>query len=128
MTEDFYFDTSIWIDVYEKRGKNGENGFKLIEKIIEENKKVGYSNHNINEFKALRYSQDEINGILKPVKPNYFKKILYDKMQVLEAKKLSIQRKVSRSDALHAILARDYDFDSLKDVAKAKLPEDFVKD
>ena len=137
MTEEFYFDTSIWIDIYEKRDKNGENALKLVEKVIENNHKIGYSNHNIKEFQALGYSQDEINDILAPVKPLYSKKILYDKKQVLEAKRLSLQRKVSRSDALHAILARDnnmqliardYDFDSLKDVAKAKLPEDSIKD
>ncbi|MBN2368185.1 PIN domain-containing protein [Candidatus Woesearchaeota archaeon] len=137
MTEDFYFDTSIWLDVYEKRGVNGEKGFKLIEIIILDGKKIYYSTLNLKEFQALGYSQDEIEEILAPVKPNFCKKILFDKKQVLEAKKLSIQRKVSKSDSLHAVLARDnnlqliardHDFDFLKDISRAKKPEEFIED
>jgi len=137
MTEEFYYDTSIWIDFYEKRGKNGESAFKLIEKVIREELKIVHSNHNIEELKAVGYSQDEINDFLSIVKPNLTRKILKTNSQVEEAKKLSRERNVSRGDALHAIIsrdndlqliARDRDFDFLKDISRAKLPEDFTED
>ncbi|MBS3133077.1 hypothetical protein J4470_03025 [Candidatus Woesearchaeota archaeon] len=70
MTEDFYFNTSIWIDFHEKREKNGELALKLILRIINEDLKIAYSDLHIKEFKYLSYTQDEINSILKSVKPN----------------------------------------------------------
>jgi len=61
MTEDFYFDTSIWLDFHEKRGRNGEYSFKLILKIINEDFKIAYSDLNIKEFKYLECTNDEKN-------------------------------------------------------------------
>lgn len=43
----FYFDTSIWIDIYDKRGYNGEVAKQLMQKIIHENSFVLYSDMNI---------------------------------------------------------------------------------
>lgn len=43
MADAFYFDTSIWLDFYEKRGKNGEAAIKLINKIIKEKDIILYS-------------------------------------------------------------------------------------
>jgi len=40
MENDFYFDTSIWIDIYEKRGYNGEVAKKLMEKVIKETEDI----------------------------------------------------------------------------------------
>ena len=53
MTKKFYFDTSIWLDYYEKRGKNGEVALKLIEKIIKENHTILCSHIVIKELKNL---------------------------------------------------------------------------
>ena len=39
----YYLDTSIWLDFFEKRGKNGEAAFKLIRKIIKEESKIACS-------------------------------------------------------------------------------------
>lgn len=39
----YYFDTSIWIDIYDKRGYNGEVAKKLMEKIILQDDFVLYS-------------------------------------------------------------------------------------
>ena len=137
MAEEFYFDTAIWMDFHEKRGKNGENALKLIEKVILNDLKIVHSERNIDELKSIGYSPDEVNAILDIVKPNYTRKILVGKAQMQEAKKLSRERNVSQSDALHAILARDndlqmialdHDFDHLKDIARAKPPEDFIED
>ena len=135
MTEYFYFDTSIWIDFHEKRGKNGEFALKLILKIINEDLKIAYSDLHIKEFKYLNYTQDEINSILRIIKPNNIKRIHIYKEQKEEAKKLAIQRDVPKKDALHAILSkdnnlqlisRDHHFDRLKDIITIKLPEDFI--
>ena len=135
MQEDFYLDTSIWLDFYEKRGKNGELALKLILKIINQNLKVAYSDLHIKEFKNLGYSQNEINSILSIVKPNNIKHVHIDKGQLEEARKLARQRNVPNKDALHAILARDNNlqlisrdkhFEKLKDITRFKLPEDFI--
>ena len=135
MQEEFYLDTSIWLDFYEKRGKNGELALKLILKIINQNLKVAYSDLHIKEFKNLGYSQNEINSILSIVKPNNIKHVHIYREQKEEAKKTARHRNVPEGDALHAILcrdnnlqliSRDIDFEKLKDVSKAKLPEDFI--
>ena len=135
MKEDFYLDTSIWLDFYEKRGKNGESALKLILKIINEDIKVAYSDLHIKEFKNLGYTQEQINSILKIAKPNNVKHVHIHKEQLEESRKLARQRNVPNKDALHAILARDNNlqlvsrdnhFETLKDVTYAKVPEDFI--
>ena len=135
MQEDFYFDTSIWLDFHEKRGRNGKLAFELILKIINEDLKIAYSDLHVKEFKNLGYSQNEINSILSIVKPNNIKHVHIYREQNEEAKKIARQRKVPEGDALHAILcrdnnlqliSRDLDFEKLKDISKAKLPEDFI--
>lgn len=135
MIEDFYFDTSIWLDFHEKRGKNGELALKLILKIIEEDLKIAYSDLNVNEFKNLGYTKDEIDAILRIAKPKNIKHVHIYREQKEEAKKTAKQRNVPEGDVLHAILcrdndlqliSRDLDFEKLKDVSKAKLPEYFI--
>lgn len=135
MEEDFYLDTSIWLDFYEKRSVNGELALKLILKIINEDLKVGYSDLHIKEFKNLDYSQNEINSIFSIVKPNNIKHVHIYREQTEEAKKIARQRNVPRKDALHAILARnnnlqlisrDEHFEKLKDISIAKKPEYFI--
>lgn len=135
MNQDFYFDTSIWLDFYEERGKNGKYALKLILKIIKEDLKIAYSDLNIKELKKLEYSQNEINSILSVVKPNNIKHVHIYREQTEEAKKISRQRNIPKKDALHAILSRDNDlqliatdthFNKLKDITTAKRPEDFI--
>jgi len=135
MNEDFYLDTSIWIDFYEKRSENGEVALKLILKIIEEDLKIAYSDLNIKEFKNVGYTKSEIDSILKIAKPNNIVHIHIYPENLQEARKLARQRNVPNKDALHAILARDNDlqlvsrdhhFEKLKDITEVKLPEDFI--
>ena len=133
--QDFYFDTSIWVDFHEKRGINGEFALKLILKIIGEDIRIAYSDLNVKEFKNLGYSKNEIDYILRIAKPNNMKHIHIYREQLEEARKLARQRNVPNKDALHAILARDNDlqlvsrdrhFEKLKDITEAKLPEYFT--
>ena len=135
MTEDFYFDTSIWLDFHEKRDENGKKAFDLLQKIIEDDSKIAYSDLNRKEFKKLGYSEDEINAILSIAKPNNIKHVHIYREQLEEARKVSRQRNVPRKDVLHAIIARDNDlqliatdphYEQLKDITKAKKPEDFI--
>ena len=135
MTEEFYFDTSIWLDFHEKRGRNGELALKLLTKIIEDDLKIAYSDLNVKEFKNLGYTKDEINSILSIAKPNNIKHIHIYREQIEEAKKLAKQRDVPKKDVLHAILARDnrlqliatdLHFEQLRNITTAKKPEDFI--
>lgn len=133
--EEFYFDTSIWLDFHEKRGERGEAALKLALKIIKENLKVVYSDMTIKEFRRLGYTNDEINSIFSIVKPDHIKRIHISRGQKEESKALALQRGVPRGDALHAILARDNfvqlisgdeHFQKLRDITKVKKPEDFT--
>ena len=135
MPQDFYLDTSIWIDFHEKRGENGEHALNLIIKIINEDCKIAYSDLNIKELKHLGYTQDEVNSILSIAKPNNIKHIHIYREQIEEARNLSRQRDVPNKDVLHAILCRDNNlqlisrdlhFDKLKDITETKKPEDFI--
>ena len=104
MIEDFYFDTSIWLDFYEKRGTNGELALKLIIKIINEDLKISYSDLNLKELKHLGYTNENISSIFGIAKPNNIKHIHIYREQTEEAKRLARQRNVPKKDALHAIL------------------------
>ncbi|MEK6869337.1 MAG: PIN domain-containing protein [Nanoarchaeota archaeon] len=135
MAEKYYFDTSIWLDIYEKRGYNGEVAKKLMEKIIREDSVTVYSDFVVKEFKRLGYSEYEINVILSIAKPDHIRRIHLTKEQLIEAKQLFKKRDVPLGDIFHAILARDReaqlvsrdrDFEKIKDIAEAKLPEDLL--
>lgn len=133
MEENFYFDTSIWIDFHEKRGENGEVAKKLFRKIIEKDNIISYSELIVAELKRLGYTKDEINVILAIAKPDNLRRVHIYQEQIDEARRLAKQRNVPKADALHAILcrdndaqliSRDKDYEKLKHITKAKLPED----
>ncbi len=131
----YYFDTSIWIDVYDKRGENGEKARQLVDKLILNDSFVVYSNMVTTELKKIGFSEYEINQILSVAKPNHIKRVNFTKQQVEEAKRLAKQRDVPFGDALHAVVARDncallvsrdHDFDKLNDVVTTKKPEELI--
>ena len=133
MDKQFYPDTSIWIDIYDQRGSNGEVAKRLIEKIILEDDFLFYSDVVVVELKKLGFSEYEINQMLSIAKPDHLHRIHSTKIQLEEAKRVAVQRNVPLRDALHAILARDHearlisrdrDFDKLKDITIAKRPEE----
>lgn len=135
MTNEFYFDTSIWLDFYEKRNKNGEKALQLIMKIIKEDFIIAYSDLTIKELKHLGYSQNQINEIFSIIKPKNIKRIHVYKEQREESSRLVKIKKVPKRDILHAILSRDNNlqlisrdrhFEKLKDISKSKLPEEFI--
>ncbi len=135
MTETFYLDTSIWLDYYEKRGRNGELALKLILYLIESDLVIVYSDLVIKELRQQGNSSEQINHIFSVAKPDNLRRVHVYRVQIDEAKKLARVKNVPVGDALHAILARDnelrfitrdHDFDKLKDITKSKLPEDFI--
>lgn len=130
----YYLDTSIFIDLFENRGKNGEEAKKLFEKIIIDSSVVIYSDQHIKELKNFGYNNEEIIEMLSFIKDN-LRKIHISKEDKEQAKKLASQNKVPRGDALHSILSRnneahlisrDEHFQKLKHITIAKKPEDIT--
>lgn len=131
----FYFDTSIWLDVVEKRGYNGEVAKKLFAKIILKDYMVLYSNLIIKELKNLGYFDTEINKILSIAKPNNLKQIHITKEQIMKAIKISKKRNIPLKDVIHALVAKDNEaqlitrdrhFQKLKNIITPKLPEELL--
>ncbi len=136
MAENYYLDANIWLDIYEKRGVRGEMSKKLFEKIILNDDIIYFSDLIIEELKKTGYSQYEINQIFSIAKPNNLKRVHIRKEQINEARKAATKQKVPKADALHAILARDnqftlisrdkQDFPKLQHIWPARLPEEFI--
>jgi len=131
----YNFDTSIWLDYYEKRGKDGGYALDLILKIVDENSIIIYSDLHIKELKHLGYNIDEINAIFKIVKPNNIRRVHISKEQKEEAKHIAKQKGVPKGDALHAIIAKDnmalmvskdQDFEKLRHIVGTKKPEELL--
>src|SRR3989344_5969828 len=133
--EQYYFDTSIWIDIYDKRGYNGDVAMKLMERIIINDDIIVYSDVVVIELKKLGFSEFEINQMLSIAKPDHIKRVHSTANQIQEAGNLSKQRNIPLRDAAHAVLSRDHiaqlvsrdwDFDKLRDITKTKKPEDLI--
>jgi len=131
----YYFDTSIWLDYYLKRGVNGESALKLIYKIISEDNLIIYSDILITELKRLGFFENEINDMLNVAKPTNLRLIQSTKVQSIETNKLVKQRRVPFGDILHAVVARDNEaifvsrdkhFEKLKDIIKVNIPEELI--
>jgi len=135
IAEEFYLDTSIWLDFYEKRGENGESALKLIEWVVRENKVILYSDIVIKELKKLGYSQEEIYEIFTIAKPDNIRKVHVYKEYIREADKISSEKNIPLADTLHAILtrennahliSRDEDFNKIRYITIAKSSEEFI--
>ncbi|MBU1975722.1 MAG: PIN domain-containing protein [Nanoarchaeota archaeon] len=131
----YYFDTSIWLDIFEKRGRNGESAERLMEKILLEDNIVVYSEMVVIELSNLCYSQEQIHMILTIAKPDHIKRVQVTKAEYRESKHIAKQRGIPAGDAIHAIIARDTesllvsrdsDFQKLKDIARVALPEELI--
>ncbi|PIN81980.1 hypothetical protein COV11_00255 [Candidatus Woesearchaeota archaeon CG10_big_fil_rev_8_21_14_0_10_30_7] len=135
MLEDYYFDTSIWLDLFEKRGENGVYAYRLLVKIIGEDSVVYYSNMVMKELKYLGYSYKEIHLAFNLIPPCKLGKIHIFLDEKEEANKIAKSRKIPFGDAIHAILcrdnnlqliSRDKDFEKTKDLTTAKKPEEII--
>jgi len=138
MPETYYIDTSIWIDLYEDRkGYNNEPlGYfasKLFGFIKAKKDIIVISDLLIKELE-LRYSQKEINNIIKPFE-DLIDKVFTTKEQRQEAYNISKERNIPSADVLHAIIARDNKFilitrdnhfKELKNIYKYYKPEELI--
>jgi len=131
----FYFDVSIWIDIYEKRSENGQLAKALFDRIIKDDALIFYSDLIIAELKHVEYVKAQIDMLLSIAKPDHLRRVHIHKVQIEESRNLAAQRSVPKADALHAVLARDNyailistdkDFKKLKDITKTHMPADFI--
>lgn len=129
-----YLDTSIWLDHYLKRGKNGDAALRLILKIIKDDLIIIFSNYNEKELKDLNFSPFEISELLSMIRWN-LRKVQVNKEQFDEARRVSKQRSIPLGDAIHAVIARDneavlisrdHDFERLVDIVETKPPEELL--
>lgn len=110
MTERYYLDTSIWIDLYENRkGYNdeplGNFAWKLFRRIIKSGNKLAITDITIRELERY-YTLEEINGMVKPFEW-LIEKVFTTSAQREEARRISKCRNLPNWDALHAVIARD---------------------
>lgn len=136
MTEKYYIDTSIWIDLLEDRqGYNNEPlgnfALKLFALIKAKKSTLVISDLLIRELEGY-YSFEEINSMLLPFQ-KITEKIIATKEQRVEARKIAEERNLPPGDVLHAIIARDNnlilitrdkDFRQLEDISEHYKPED----
>jgi predicted nucleic acid-binding protein len=126
------------MDIYEDRKGYaqeplGDFALKLFALIRNKKSKLVISDLLIIELE-LNYSIAEINGMMNPFK-DIIEKIIAKKEQRDEAKRIGEERNVPKGDALHAILARDYNlilvtrdnhFRELEDISEHRKPEDII--
>lgn len=138
MTEKYYVDTSIWMDLLEDRkGYNdeplGDYALKLFAIIKAKKHKLVVSDLLIRELES-NYSIEQINGMVLPFQ-KIMEKVFVTKEQRDEAKKIAEERNLPPGDVLHAIVARDNKyilvtrdkhFKQLGDIIKHYQPEKII--
>lgn len=138
MTEKYYVDTSIWMDLVEDRkGYNneplGDYALKLFAMIKSKKHKLVVSDLLIRELES-NYSVEQINGMVLPFQ-KIMEKVFVTKEQRDEAKKIAEEKNLPPGDVLHAIVARDHGyimvtrdkhFKELGDIIKYYKPEDVI--
>lgn len=138
MTNRYYLDTSIWMDLHEyRRGfaeeSLGEYAFKLLSILMARRHTIIITDILIKEL-AKYYPRTEIETMMRPFEA-IIKRLNSSKEQMDEAIKLSKMRQVPPGDALHAILSRDNDlifitrdkhFDILGDITTYQKPEEII--
>jgi len=138
MSDRFYVDTCIWMDLYEDRsGKDGEPlgeyALNFFTSLLAKRDALIISDLLIRELE-MNYSIEEINGMVKPFE-GIMQKAAITSQQRDEAKAVAKERGIPPGDAMHAIIARDDDlilvtrdrhFEKLKDICKCYKPEDIT--
>ena len=136
----YYLDTSIWLDFFENRNEpnfpKGEYAARLLNKIINNNDRIIYSDLTLFEIEEAGYSFHEVQEMLSPLKPFLIFVEAADK-ETGKAKDIAFKRNIPKGDALHAILARnnnaklitfDNHFKKLKDITTPFTPKEIISD
>ena len=110
------------------------NRATTVNKIIESDGRVLYSDNNILELNNLGYSSYDIDEMIKPLKPILIF-VESNGKQIGKAKDLSLKRNIPKRDALHALIARDNEailvaldnhFQKTRDIIEPKRPQDII--
>jgi predicted nucleic acid-binding protein len=134
----YYIDTNIWRDFVESRVDYlrplGEFAFQFLKRVIKNKDLVIYSEFILDELNQ-KYTLQEIEKycfkLLRDAK--LIEEVPFTDRQLNEALKVASERRVSKGDAIHAILARDNDavvitrdqhFTLLQDIVKSLKPEE----
>ncbi len=108
---------------------------KLIQKILADDDVILFSDLIVQELKSIGSSQKEFFQIFSKSEKENLRRIHIYREHIQEARGIARRRCVPLGDALHAILARhhnallvsrDRDFEKLKDLTCARLPEEFI--
>ena len=137
MPKKYYFDTSIWLDHFENRNElhlpKGDWAHRLMNKIINSDDRILYSDMVLIELRVLGYQQHELEMLFQALKPVLIFVQATDK-QLKRAKDLSLKRNVPKGDAVHALIARDNNailvaldkhFEKVKDFVQIQSSRDF---
>ena len=136
--ERYYFDTSVWLDLFENRDEpnlpKGKWASKLVSMIIKNDDIIIYSDNNLFELAILGYSQYELEKMFTSLRPILLFAESTEK-QIGQAKDLSFKRNIPKRDALHALIARDNKailvtldkhFQKLLDIMEPKRLQDLI--
>lgn len=134
----YYFDTCIWLDLFEDRNNpifpKSDLAQKLLSKIILNNDIIFVSDLVFIQLNNTGYSSEEINTWIQTIT----KIIIFieaSEKELRKAKDLSVKRQVPKGDAIHALIARnhkavlvtyDQDFEKLNDIINSKTPRELV--
>ena len=134
----YYFDTGIWLDLWELRDEpnfpKGTWAQKLLNKIIGENGKIIYSEVTLLELGVVGYSTYDIAELFRPLQ-RILEFVESSEKQMNRANDLAATRQVPKRDILHALIAKEqraalitYDrhFQILRDIIEPKRPRDFI--
>jgi len=138
MTDKYYIDASIWIDLYEDRkGYNneplGDFAWKLFASIKASKGNIIISDFLLRELEA-NYSTEEINGMMRHFE-DIIERVFLSKNQKDEAKIIALKRNLPPGDVIHAIIARDNKFilitrdkhfKELADISRSYKPEEII--
>ena len=132
----YYFDTCIWLDLWELRDElnfpRGKLAEKLVRKIVRENGRIVYSDLTLVELQDAGYTLQEITERFRDLR-RILEFVQSTEKQIGRAAELSQRREVPRGDALHALIARneraalvtyDLHFQRLKDITDPKTPRE----
>jgi len=134
----FYLDTAILRDYMEDRGDGirplGEFAFRFLRDCEINECKVLYSELVLHELRR-DYSDDKINEMLAPFRELLIK-VEISNEQIIESKKVKLERTgIPGADILHALIARDnkailvardWHFEHLRDIAEIMKPEEII--
>lgn len=110
MLRKFYLDTSVWLDFFENRNEpnmpKGKWAKELLEKIVQADVKIVYSDLTLYELASVGYSNYEIDELLEPLRQILIFVEATEK-EARQAKDIALKNNIPKADVLHALIARD---------------------